>query len=187
MATPGEVVVWGDDTYQQITKRPSGGFLKIAPGGATQGLALGVDGIPVLWGGVGAGTLTMPIVPALTLKPGAIYTDIAIAPSFAAGIRGPNGRIDTWGRFANLTPCGLPTRFRYKSFRALTVGGGFGLAITNSDQTLVQWGAGPGTPPQREGLKFVEVRARNDYCLALSDTGDCTHGEVTTCFSRCAP
>jgi len=186
MATPGEVVVWGDDTYQQITKRPSGGFLKIAPGGATQGLALGVDGIPVLWGGVGAGTLTMPIVPALTLKPGAIYTDIAIAPSFAAGIRGPNGRIDT-GEVCEPDAVRPADKIPLQVVQGPHCGRRFWSRDHQFRPNPCAMGAGPGTPPKREGLKFVEVRARNDYCLALSDTGDCTHGEVTTCFSRCAP
>jgi hypothetical protein len=47
----GQVVVWGNNDHLQVSSRPRGrGFTRIAPGGATQGLALGSDGIPVLWG-----------------------------------------------------------------------------------------------------------------------------------------
>ena len=164
-AAPGQVVVWGNNGNHQVSTRPRGkGFTRIAPGGATQGLALGSDGIPVLWGGYLPPNL--PIVPPLDLPPGETYVEIALGASFAAGIRASDGGIDTWGGvFAGGPPPYQPADFKPKSpsvkFIALTAGGGHGVAITE-DGVLEQWG-GPssGTPPKPPGRTFVEVRARS--------------------------
>ena len=171
-ASPGQIVVWGNDDHRQISSCPRrGGFKKIAPGGATQGLGLGSDGIPFLWGGYLPPNL--PIVPTLELPPGETYVDIALGASFAAGIRASNGGIDTWGGvYADGSgKADVPTSFAGIKFIALTVGGGHGVAITE-DQQLEQWSAaGPGSPPKPQGTKFVEVRARTSYSLARDDQG----------------
>lgn len=178
----GEVVVWGDDTNHQITSRPPGaGFTRVAPGGGAQGLALGPKGKLKVWGGFGLGTPTMPIVPdPLTFPAGETYVDMAIGVSFAAAIRASNHWIDTSGVFAaplNAVPA-LPAKYAGMRFIAVTVGGSHGLAIVEDEGTLLQWGAGEGTEPKpRHGkspkyIKFVEVRARNDYSIALDELGD---------------
>lgn len=170
---PGQIVVWGNNDHLQVSGRPRGqGFTHIAPGGATQGLALGSDGIPVLWGGYLPPTT--PIVPRLELPPGETYVDIALGASFAAGIRASDGGIDTWGGgFASAAneKADLPSMYQNVKFIALTVGGGHGLAITE-DRILVQWG-GPksGTPPKPAGRTFFEVRARSSYSIARDDQG----------------
>ena len=104
---------------------------------------------------------------------GETYKDLAIGPSFAAAIRVRDGGIDTWGQFAGGTrrnPA-LPAKFLHLRFMALTVGGGHGVAITDPDQRLVQWGAGEGGEPKPRGVRFIEVRARNSYSLALTEKG----------------
>jgi alpha-tubulin suppressor-like RCC1 family protein len=180
----GEVVVWGDDANNQITDRPRvAGFSKVAQGGATQGLVLGAAGVPVLWGGAGLGTPSMPIVPALTLTAGEKYEDIPIGVSFAAAIRRSDAWIETSGRFAN-TPhedaAEQLKKFKGTRFIAVTVGGGHGVGIVEQDGTLLQWGAGEGTEPRPKDvkfpkpqyIKFVQVRARSDYNLALDEHGN---------------
>ncbi len=173
LAGPGQVVVWGNNDHLQVSSRPRGhGFTRIAPGGATQGLALRSDGIPVLWGGY-LPPMT-PIVPPLNLPPGETYIEIALGASFAAGIRASDGGIDTWGggfAAAPYTKADLPPMSPQVKFIALTVGGGHGVAITE-DRTLVQWG-GPasGTPPKPAGRTFFEVRARSSRSIALDDMG----------------
>lgn len=170
---PGQVVVWGNDDHRQVSDRPRGhGFTKIAPGGATQGLALGADGIPVLWGGYLPPKT--PIVPPLALPPGETYVEIALGASFAAGIRASDGGIDTWGGgFAGppYNKADLPPMSPKVKFIALTVGGGHGVAITD-DRTLVQWGGtASGTPPKPAGRTFFEVRARSSHSIARDDNG----------------
>jgi hypothetical protein len=169
-AIEGEVVVWGDDTAHQITGAPKTGvFTKVAPGGATQILAIDANGRPELWGGFGVGSPAMPIVPALTSIAGEKYVDVAIGVSFAAAIRMSDGWIQTWGPLA--VPAGvnndstLPKSLAGKTFTAVTVGGAFGVGI-DGQGALHQWGVGEDTQPQPRGIKFVEVRARNDYCVA---------------------
>jgi len=173
VAAPGQVVVWGNNDHLQVSGRPRGhGFTRIAPGGATQGLALRSDGIPVLWGGYLPPQT--PIVPPLNLPPGETYIEIALGASFAAGIRASDGGIDTWGggfASAPYTKADLPPMFSTVKFIALTVGGGHGVAITE-DRTLVQWG-GPasGTPPRPAGRTFFEVCARSSHSIARDDVG----------------
>ncbi len=172
-AKSGEVVVWGNDDHRQISGGPQGnGFTRIAPGGATQGLALGSDGIPVLWGG--HLPPQTPIVPPLALPPGETYVEIALGASFAAGIRASDGGIDTWGggfAGAPYAKADLPPMSPKVKFIALTVGGGHGVAITE-DRTLVQWGGtASGTPPAPAGRTFFEVRARSSHSIARDDLG----------------
>ena len=173
LPAPGQVVVWGNNDHRQVSGRPRGhGFTRIAPGGATQGLALGSDGIPVLWGG--HLPPQTPIVPPLNLPTGETYIEIALGASFAAGIRASDGGIDTWGGGFAATPftkADLPPMSPTVKFIALTVGGGHGVAITE-DRTLVQWGGtASGTPPNPEGRTFFEVRARSSYSIARDDIG----------------
>jgi len=178
----GEVVVWGDDANHQITDRPKvAGFTRVAPGGGTQSLALGATGRPEVWGAFGLGTPAMPVVPdPLTFPAGEKYVDMAIGVSFAAAIRASNHWIDTSGTFAAppYDDAALPMKLEGMRFIAVTVGGGHGVAIVEHEGTLLQWGAGEGTEPRpkhgmsRKYIKFVEVRARNDYSLALDESGD---------------
>jgi hypothetical protein len=179
----GEVVVWGDDANHQISERPKvAGFSRVAPGGATQGLVLGAGGVPVLWGGFGLGTPSMPIVPPFTLTAGEKYVDIAIGVSFAAAIRRSDAWIETSGVFANAPhdDAALPNKFKGTRFIAVTVGGGHGVGIVEDDGTLLQWGAGEGTEPKPKDvkfprpqyIKFVQVRARSDYNVALDEHGN---------------
>ncbi len=180
----GEVVVWGDDANRQITCRPKGaGYTRVAPGGGTQSLALGTKGRPEVWGGFGLGTPAMPIVPdPLTFPAGEKYVDMALGVSFAAAIRASNHWIDTSGKFAAppYDDADLPMRFEGMRFIAVTVGGGHGVAIVEDEGTLLQWGFGEGTEPKpKHGkslnskyIKFVAVRARNDYSIALDESGN---------------
>ncbi len=174
LPAPGQVVVWGNNDHHQVSKRPRGkGFTRIAPGGATQGLALGSDGIPVLWGGYLPPNL--PIVPPLDLPPGETYVEIALGASFAAGIRASDGGIDTWGGvFAGGPPPYQPADFKPMSpsvkFIALTAGGGHGVAITE-DGVLEQW-AGRHQAHRRNRREDVRrVRARSSLSIARDDRG----------------
>ena len=45
------LMVWGDNASSQISGAPDGRFKAIAPGGSINGLALRLDGTPILWGG----------------------------------------------------------------------------------------------------------------------------------------
>jgi hypothetical protein len=180
----GEVVVWGDDAYHQISERPKvAGFSRVAQGGGTQGLALGAGGVPVLWGGFGLGTPSMPIVPPLALTAGEKYLEIAIGVSFAAAIRRSDAWIDTWGRFANAPhdySAAALSKFKGTRFTAVTVGGGHGVGIVEHEGTLLQWGFGEGDEPKPKDvkfpepqyIKFIQVRARSDYNLALDERGN---------------
>jgi alpha-tubulin suppressor-like RCC1 family protein len=172
----GQVVVWGDDTAHQITDAPKAAqFRKVAPGGGKQALALHSNGKLTLWGGVPPPPLPMKNVPALTLTAGEKYIDLAIGVSFAAAIRDSDHCIQTWGELAEPVngsqDSSLPPEDAGMRFVAVTVAGGHGVAIEEHTRTLYQWGAGHGTQPQPRGVKFVEVRARNNYSIALDEFG----------------
>jgi hypothetical protein len=167
--SPSNLAVWGSDDNNQISGQPQHGpFALIAPGGATQLLALRSDGTPHLWGGVAAGSKGL-IVDAARVAASAQahekYDDLAISISFAAGLRNDDKSIQQWGGPS------MPYTYLGKQFAALTVGGGQVVAI-DTDGLLAQWGDGEGTQPKPAGVKFRKVQSRNDYNFALSDALD---------------
>ena len=162
LSDKGQIVVWGDDTYQQISGRPPGkDFAKIVPGGAFFSLALRNNGTLALWGGVGAADQIPP--------PGAgdVYSDAAIGITLAIAIRRADGAIVTFGQFALGDSPAPPSELTGLYPTAIAVGGGHCLAI--ADFKIYKWG-GPssGTPP--DGA-FIMVSARNSYSLALREDG----------------
>ena len=160
---PGEIVVWGDDTSKQVTSRPPGNdFQKIVPGGATQSLAFRSDGSLTLWG---VGDVSLPVLKGNDLP----VVDASMGPTHIVIILN-KGTITSSGAYPSIvkggSPVPIPALPAGKGFRAVAVGGGFGVAIDENGK-LQTWGSIP-APPQGD---FVAVRARNDYAIALDADG----------------
>ena len=164
----GEIVCWGDGTVAP----PGQKFEKLAPGGASQALALDTDQRLTLWGPPAPGGPPIPDpVYAATDK----FTDVAISVTYAMAIR-TDGILFHWGTFADpkrTSP--TPPRRRMGTlgsvleseqvFSAIATGGAFCVGI--SESRLVQWG--PGMPTAPPDGHFLALSARNDYCLALRE------------------
>src|SRR5688500_6491070 len=94
-AVLGELVVWGGNERLQITEAPKsrGAFWKVAQGGATQCLAIRMDGTPALWGNgpippAGESPCDRHGVPlSLQLPPGGRYIDAALGLTQAYFLR----------------------------------------------------------------------------------------------------
>lgn len=160
MAKKGELVVWGDNGAQQISKTPPGDdFASVAPGGFKQSLAIRTNGSLALWGGVG---VPQPVkaLPALT---GEIFVDAALGLMHVVAIRADSS-IGVWGDFVTAGPVTPP--FAVKA-SAVAAASEHWVAIDAKNQTLVQWPTpGPGAVAPPKG-KFIKVGARNDYIIAL--------------------
>jgi len=176
-AVEGELVVWGGNERLQITEAPKsrGAFWKVAQGGATQCLAIRMNGSPALWGngpmpptGETPGDRQGVPLP-LQLPPGGRYIDAALGLTHAYFLRS-NGRIDPAGKFAvTNASADVPVALLGVRFVAVSAGGGFGVAI-DVDGRLHQWGSLPEIAAQ-EQVKFTKIRGRNGYCLALDEGG----------------
>jgi hypothetical protein len=166
----GEIVVWRDDTGSQITSAPAtGGFVSVVPGGAKQCLAMRTDGTLLMWG-VGA-------VQPLTFAPSDQFTEAAIGVSFVAAIDKATSRVRTSGKFAGPSPgtygpdATPPAAIAALTCASVSVGGGMGVIIDGKGE-LHQWGASAGSEPHLAHLGFLVVRARNGYCVAISERHD---------------
>jgi alpha-tubulin suppressor-like RCC1 family protein len=156
-----QIVVWGENEQNQITSAPLGGlgFSQILPGGSSQTIAIRTNGAVELWGdGSIPKLLYGPMV-----KP---FTDHviggAIGLSHFVGILADHSLV-CWGNFFDgssaVPPAGLLAQ-------AVAVGATHGCAIDmNSD--LKVWGDTKAPP----GGKFLKIRARSDYTIAIHRNG----------------
>ena len=180
--TTHTLMVWGDNTSSQISGAPDGKFKAIAAGGSINGLALQLDGNPILWG-VGP-ILHPPITDALAT---AKFHAVALGRDDAVLIR-PDGTLAAFGKNAPLrsVPAG--------SYHAVTVASVHAVAIAH-DGTLTTWGFDSFALPNGdvvtgllnapEGGPFKEVAARVLYSLALHEDGTLYfwgHGPTGTNF-----
>jgi alpha-tubulin suppressor-like RCC1 family protein len=155
-----KIFVWGDNSAKQIDGAPTGSnFEKIAPGGASQSLAIRNDGSVVLWGGVGVTTPTIPALPATLANDR--YVDAYIALKHLVLIKKAGHLVVTWNS-PGVPPSGLHAR-------AVAAGAAHGVAIAMNGK-LHSWGPGPGAIALPAG-KFTKVSARTNYTIALDEDG----------------
>lgn len=163
----GGLVVWGDNTAQQISAAPVGEDIsEIATGGAKQGLVIRDDGSLVLWGGVGVSGAVPPLPDSLAAGR---YIDAHLSLSYLFAIRRDHS-VMTWGSFLNKGLGGSPAN-PPANLRATDIAGGsdHGVALA-MDGRLATWGSGPAAVPPPED-KFSEVAARTIYSIALRKDG----------------
>ncbi len=163
----GELAVWGDNSKNQISSRPRlKDFKRIVPGGAAQTLALRDNGSLAIWGD-GDVAIPIPIGTAALKVKDASASVTHIVVILDDEVLFANG---TYPVKTGVTPPQSPVIPQMPSgkFRSVAVGGSFGVAI-GEDYKLQHWGTI--SPPP--GGEFVEVRARNNYAIALSrETGN---------------
>ncbi len=157
------VMVWGDDTYGQISEAPVEPVKAVA-GGSLQGLALREDGTPILWrtGPAPIGPVEIPA----SLQTGR-YRAIDIARDDAVMLR-VDGTLVAFGRNPPLAqvPAGR--------YRAAAVAAEHALALAQSGR-LKAWGAAPDGPRPDLLLvppgRYKAVDASVWYSLALRVDG----------------
>lgn len=155
----GQLVVWGDNSGQQISDAPIHDDIEaIAAGGGKQGLVIRRDGSLWLWGSVG-GTYAPPIPPDIANDK---YKDAYLVATYLLAIRNDNTVIVS-GNYVDGTPVTLPAGLKA---RDVAGGGQHGIAI-GLDGRLSTWGASLAPP---DG-KFSEVAARTAYSIALRADG----------------
>jgi alpha-tubulin suppressor-like RCC1 family protein len=159
----GEIVVWGDNSFKQLTKRPTNtDFVRIVPGGATQSLAIRADDTLMLWG---EGEVGLPPLIGVTGAGVWKVTDASMGPTHIVMIL-QDGTLVPSGAYPPLVkggiPVPIPTLPGGKGFQKVAVGGAFGVAIDRNGK-LQTWGSIP-NPPKGD---FLAVRARNDYAIGL--------------------
>jgi hypothetical protein len=163
----GALVVWGDNSAQQISDAPAGQhFSKIAPGGPRQGLVLGEDGSLRLWGSANVAG-SVPPLPASVAN--GRYDDVALSLTYLLAIRNDHSVV-AWGRFYSANGNG-PSAAPPSGLEARDVAGGATHALAiQVDHTLRTWGSGlaASTPPAG---KFSLVAARSSYSIALRRDG----------------
>jgi hypothetical protein len=156
----GRLVVWGDNSAQQISAAPVGEEMRaLAAGGPRQGLAIRADGSLVLWGGSGN-------VPPL---PGSVangrYDSAVLALTYLLAVRNDHS-VEPWGSFVGGGSAAPPTRLKA---RAVAGGASFGIAI-QVDHTLETWGPGAAGRTRPAG-KFIAVAGRSANVIALRRDG----------------
>ncbi|MDP2889170.1 MAG: hypothetical protein Q8P34_09450, partial [Bacteroidota bacterium] len=163
---PQTLMVWGDDTWGQISNAPAGKF-KVVSGGSINGLALRWDKTPVLWG---AGPIGPPPIPeALASEK---FQAITIGRDDAVLIR-QNQTLAAFGR--NDVVTNVPSGY----YHAVAVAVVHAVAIAD-DGTLKTWGSDSYFSPNGfltgllnapKGSPFIAVDARTLYSLALHEDG----------------
>ncbi len=163
---PHTLMVWGDDTWGQISNAPEGKFNAVA-GGSINGLALRWDNTPVLWG---SGPIGPPPIPETLATEK--FKAIAISRDDAVLIR-QNQTLAAFGQNELLTnvPSGLYDAVAVASIHAVAIA---------DDGTLKAWGSDSYNSPSGPltgllnaptGGPFVAVDARVLYSLALHEVG----------------
>ena len=158
--TTHTLMVWGDDASRQISDAPKGKFKAIATGGSINGLALQLDGTPILWG---VGRIGPPPIPdpLATEK----FHAVALGRDDAVLTRS-DGTLAGFGQNAPVrsVPAG--------SYHAVAVAAVHAVAIAH-DRALMTWGSDSSTGLLNapKGGPFKEVAARVLYSLALHEDG----------------
>jgi hypothetical protein len=163
---PDSIMVWGDDTWGQISSAPQGRFKAVA-GGSINGVALRWDNTPVLWG---AGPIGPPPIPE------ALVTDqfraITIGRDDVILIR-QNKSLTAFGK--NHFLANVPSGF----YQSVTVAAQHAVAISD-DGTLTAWGNDSYTTTNGtltgllnapKGRPYIAVDSRVLYSLALHANG----------------
>ena len=166
--TTHTLMVWGDNASRQITDAPNGKFKAIATGGSINGLALKLDGTPILWGVGPIGP--PPITDALATEK---FHAVALGRDDAVLIRS-DGTLVGIGK--NVPVRSVPAG----SYHAVAVAAVHAVAIAH-DGALTTWGSDSSTLPTGavvtgllkapKGGPFKEVAARVLYSLALHEDG----------------
>lgn len=166
--TTHTLMVWGDNASRQISDAPKGKFKAIATGGSINGLALQLDGTPILWG---VGPIGPPPIPnpLATEK----FQAVALGRDDAVLTRS-DGTLAGIGK--NVLVRSVPAG----SYHAVAVAAVHAVAIAH-DGALTTWGSDSSTLPSGdvvtgllkapEGGPFKEVAARVLYSLALHEDG----------------
>lgn len=161
-----ELRAWGGDGSGQVTGQPEGNFRGLAPGGASQGLAIRADGTLALWGG-GGDPVAIPTVPA-DLARGRFRSGV-VARTHAVVIRADQ-TLAAWGALPPIFPSF--GHLDVPAGRFLEVAGGnrhsIGLAI---DGRLHAWGANDVHQTDVPEGEFEAVAARVLYNIALRKDG----------------
>lgn len=162
------LMVWGDNASSQISGAPDAKLRAIAAGGSINGLALQVDGIPILWG---VGPIGPPPIPD-TLATEKVQA-VALGRDDAVLIR-HDGTLAAFGKNALVTS--VPAGY----YRTVTVAAAHAVAI-DDDGMLRTWGSDSvvqsdgvvftGLLNAPRGGPFKEVSARISYSLALHENG----------------
>jgi alpha-tubulin suppressor-like RCC1 family protein len=160
----GRLVVWGDNSAQQLSAAPVRDDIRaIAVGGPKQGLAIRGDGSLVLWGGAA----NAPPIPDSVAN--RRYDDASLSLTFLLAIRNDHSVV-AWGRFFSPDGNG-PSAAPPSRLKARGVAGGSAHAVAiQLDHTLRTWGSGLAASAPPEG-KFSQVGARTSYSIALRRDG----------------
>lgn len=164
---PHTLMVWGDNTFGQISNAPTGKFKALGDGGSFKGLALRWDNTPVLWGPSPFGP---PSIPETIVDEK--FNIIAIGLNDAVLIS-QNHTLAAFG--TNELVTNVPSGY----YQAVTVGSVHAVAISDdgtlnawgSDSYLAGYGLVTGLLNVPEGGPFVSVKARVLCSLALHENG----------------
>lgn len=165
LKSSGQLVVWGDNSAQQISDAPVGDDIDaLAVGGARQGLVIRQDGSLALWGSVGVPKTVPQPIPAAVANDR--YESAFLSLGYLLAVR-KNHTVVSWGSYFDGTSPAAPA-----GLKATKVGGGANHSVAlGVDGRLVSWGAGPGaiTPPPSG--KFTDVAGRTLYSIAIRKDG----------------
>lgn len=164
---PNTLMVWGDNTFGQISNAPRGKLNEVALGGSINGLVIRWDKTPYLWG---TGPIGPPPIPEEIAN--SSYISATIGRDDAVLIR-QDHTLAAFGKneFVVNVPSGL--------FNAVTVATVHAVAI-REDGTLKAWGSDSysttggiltGLLNAPSGGPFIAVVARTLYTLALHEDG----------------
>jgi alpha-tubulin suppressor-like RCC1 family protein len=178
LADAGEIVVWGDDTFSQVSQKPPGNdFKEVAPGGSSYGLAIRTNGTLKLWGGVGARNPILPLpspTPVPPVSPGPVPVEVptlgwgqefksaSLGLTHLVAVRN-NGGVFHWGNFLS-TAAVVPPNPLHATAVAGASEHDVAIAV---DATLKVWG----TLGKAPAGKFTKVAARGDYAIAIHEDG----------------
>lgn len=164
---PHRLMVWGDDTFGQVSNAPDGKFKVLADGGSINGLALRWDNTPVLWG---SGPFGLPPIPEeLTAEE---FFAIAIGRDDAVLIR-KNHTLVAFGQstFFTNVPSGFYNTVTIGAVHAIAIADDGTLTAWGSDSQLMPYGLVTGLLNLPQGGPFISVKARLLCSLALHQDG----------------
>ena len=164
---PHNLVVWGDDTFGQVSNAPSGKFKALDDGGSFKSLALRWDNTPILWG---FGPFGPPVN--IEIIDDEKFHEIAIGLNDAVLIR-QNYTLAAIGTNELVTnvPLGYYNAVAVGAVHAVAIAADGTLTAWGSDSYLATYGLVTGLLNAPKGGPFISVKARVICSLALHEDG----------------